>query len=51
VDNDEYPSAQPEACALVDQLGATSAERAQKLAEGMTPEELKSLVEELRAYL
>lgn len=51
VDDVEYPSAQPEACALVEQLGANSAQRAQKLAEGMPPEELKSLIEELRAYL
>jgi hypothetical protein len=51
VGNDGYPSAQPEAYAAVQQLGATSAQRARTLAAGMSPEELKSLVEELRAYL
>lgn len=51
VGNGGYPSAQPEAYAVVQQLGATSAQRAQTLAEGMRREELTSLVEELRAYL
>jgi ParB family chromosome partitioning protein len=50
-DAGERPAVQPEAHHLVQQLGSTSAQRAQRLAEGMSLEELRSLVEELRAYL
>jgi ParB family chromosome partitioning protein len=51
VGNGRYPSTQPEAYATVQQLGSTSAQRARNLAAGMRPEDLKSLVEDLRAYL
>lgn len=44
-------STRPEARILVQQLGATTAERARNLATGMGREELKSLIEELRDYL
>lgn len=47
----DAPAAQMEARLLVQQLGATTAERARHLASGMGREELKSLVEELRGYL
>lgn len=51
VDNGGHPPTRPEACALVQQLGVTPAQRALKLAEGMSTGELRSLVDELHAYL